>query len=204
MTASQKLTESALARELGVSRQAVHDLVKRGILNKADGLIDLEQAKAALTNKVRPSGKTASALQPDTASAAPAGATSVVNQTPPAAPNPASPIASTDTGPGGPEITSYHVAKTLREAAEAQIARHKLALLRGEIIPKKQAERAAMLLGRQVRDALQSSRRRLSPYLASANSVAECEELLRKDHQLMLTDLAAGLAALAPTEALVA
>lgn len=193
MTASQKLTESELARELGVSRQAVHDLVKRGILAKdADGKLDRAETLAALTSKVRPSGKTAANLPSATTAPEPAAAAA-----PPAdaasPPNPEAP---------GTEITSYHVAKTLREAAEAQIARHKLGLLRGEIIPREQAERAAMLLGRQVRDALQSSRRRLSPYLASAASVSECEELLRKDHQQLLDNLATGLAAIAPVEAL--
>ena len=47
-TNTQKLTESGLARLLGVSRQAVHDLVKRGILSKdAAGLIDVAKAQAA-------------------------------------------------------------------------------------------------------------------------------------------------------------
>ena len=50
-TAIRKLTESGLARELGVSRQAIHDLVKRDILTKdKDGLIDVEMAKIALAN----------------------------------------------------------------------------------------------------------------------------------------------------------
>lgn len=192
MTASQKLTESGLARELGVSRQAVHDLVKRGILSKdADGKIDLDTAKRELMNKVRPSGKTAANLQPDPTPTA-------TTPDPQTAPQPA-PAEATPPDAEGTEITSYHIAKTLREAAEAQIARHKLGLLRGEIIPREQAERAAMLLGRQVRDALQSSRRRLSPYLASAASVSECEELLRKDHQQLLDNLATGLAAMVPT-----
>ena len=41
LTNIQRLTESGLARQLGVSRQAVHELVKRGVLSKdKDGLID--------------------------------------------------------------------------------------------------------------------------------------------------------------------
>ena len=63
-TAIRKLTESGLARELGVSRQAIHDLVKREILTKdKDGLIDVEMAKIALANRVHPSSKTAAALR---------------------------------------------------------------------------------------------------------------------------------------------
>ena len=58
-----KLSQAALARELDVSRQAVNDLVKRGILPiDKDGLIDVELARHAIANRVRPSGKTAAAL----------------------------------------------------------------------------------------------------------------------------------------------
>jgi hypothetical protein len=52
-----------------------------------------------------------------------------------------------------------------------------------------------------VRDALQSSRRRLSPQLAAAKSVSECEEILRKDHQHLLENLATGLASIVSTPA---
>lgn len=192
MTAPQKLTESELARELGVSRQAVHDLVKRGILTKdATGKLDRAETLAALTNRVRPSGKTAAKLP---------GATSPPGAADPAqAPNPpADPAPDATSASGNTQITSYHVAKTLREAAEAQIARHKLALLRAEIIPLDQATRAALMAARSVRDALQSSRRRLSPVLAAATSVQECEELLRKDHNNLLANLATALAGVAP------
>ena len=42
------VTQSALARRLNVTRQAVHDLVKRGVLEPdANGLIDLDLAKHA-------------------------------------------------------------------------------------------------------------------------------------------------------------
>ena len=72
-TNTPKLTESGLARLLGVSRQAVHDLVKRGIISKdAAGLIDVAQAQAALANSVHPSSKTAAALQSTAPPPAPA------------------------------------------------------------------------------------------------------------------------------------
>lgn len=59
------VTQSVLARHLKVSRQAIHDLVKRGILEPDEnGLIDLDLAKHALARKTRPSGKTAAALEP--------------------------------------------------------------------------------------------------------------------------------------------
>ena len=104
-----KLSQAALARELDVSRQAVNDLVKRGILPiDKDGLIDVELARHAIANRVRPSGKTAAALNGASPAAAPADSEATAT--------------ASDSAP----ITSYHVAKTLREAAEAKMANLRL------------------------------------------------------------------------------
>lgn len=160
LTNIQRLTESGLARQLGVSRQAVHELVKRGVLSKdKDGLIDFELAKHALMNRVRPSGKTAASLQEP--------ATPPTTQTP---------DASTE-----PEITSYHVAKTLREAAEAQIARLKLAEMQGEVI-RSDAVRAtwtARIVS--ARDVLLQIPSRLAPVLAAETNPTTVAILLEDE-----------------------
>lgn len=171
MTKPQKLTESGLARELGVSRQAVHDLVKRNIIPKdKDGLIDVELAKVALLNRVRPSGKTNTAIQE---TSQPTATTS-----PPEIDEDA-------------EITSYHVAKTLREAAEAQIARLKLAEMKGELI-KVDAVRAAWaakITG--ARDALLQIPSRVAPVLAACTDLVEVTALLEAELRQALADLSA-------------
>ena len=64
LTAPRRVRPAELARELNVSRQAIHDLQNRGKLSRdADGLIDLELARFALLNRVHPKGKTAQAVQ---------------------------------------------------------------------------------------------------------------------------------------------
>ena len=146
LTNIQRLTESGLARQLGVSRQAVHELVKRGVLSKdKDGLIDFELAKHALMNRVRPSGKTAASLQEP--------ATPATTQTP---------ETSTD-----PEITSYHVAKTLREAAEAQIARIKLSEMQGDVIRVDAIRSALAGMIASTRDSLLQIPARVAPRASS-------------------------------------
>lgn len=178
-TAIQRLTESGLARQLDVSRQAVHDLVKRGILSKdKDGLIDAEMAKIALANRVRPSSKTAAAL-----AAPPPSATAQ-------APTPSA--AATDGTDNA--ATSYHVAKTLRETAEARMAQIKLAQLKGQLLPLEKAQKAAFEIGRQVRDALNAATRRIAPELATAATVTDCEEILRREHAALLQNLSTALA----------
>lgn len=169
MTAPQKLTEAAMARELGgVSRQAVHDLVKRGIIQKdADGLIDVEAAKKALLDKVRPSGKAAGSIkQPET----------------PAESAPSSPEAE------GVEVTSYHIAKTLREAAEAQIAKHKLGVLQDRYVEREAVEREAFSKARNIRDRIMGLPTKIAPLLAPVTDPFEVERMLREALRQVLSE----------------
>lgn len=168
LTNIQRLTESGLARQLGVSRQAVHELVKRGVLSKdKDGLIDFELAKHALMNRVRPSGKTAASLQEPA--------------TPPPTQNPET---STE-----PEITSYHVAKTLREAAEAQIARLKLAEMQGDVIQVSAIRATWAARIASARDALLQIPSRLAPVLAAETDLAAVTLLLEDEIRQALAEL---------------
>ena len=158
-----KLSQAALARELDVSRQAVNDLVKRGILPiDKDGLIDVELARHAIANRVRPSGKTAAALNGASPAAAPADseATAAAND--------------------GAPITSYHVAKTLREAAEAKMANLRLAEMERKLIDKDRASAGAFTAFRQLRDALGVLPRKVAPAAAVATDVREVEALIAR------------------------
>ena len=172
-TNTPKLTESGLARLLGVSRQAVHDLVKRGIISKdAAGLIDVAQAQAALANSVHPSSKTAAALQ----STAPPPGTSPAATTPP------------ENGQNV-EVTSYHVAKTLREAAEAQMARLKLAEMQGDVI-RITAVQTQLTVFATVRDALLQIPARMAPVLAAETDPVAVHNVLHAEIHQALQHLA--------------
>lgn len=143
-----RLTESGLARELDVSRQAVHQLVKRGILSKdANGLIDVEMARVALAARVHPSSKTAAAVAQKNDAATP--------QQPPT------------------EITSYHVAKTLREATEAQIARVKLGEMQKRFIQREPAMKQVFTAFRSLRDTIMAVSTRASVRTAAMTDARE-------------------------------
>lgn len=170
-TKPQKLTESGLARDLGVSRQAVHELVKRGILSKDKaGFIDVEMAKIALLNRVRPSGKT----------------TSGIHDQAPQQPQSDSPP---PTNNNGAEITSYHVAKTLREAAEAQIARLKLEEMRGDLIRVDAVKSTLSVVFATTRDAMLQIPARLAPLLAADSDPASVQSMLHAEIHQALHDL---------------
>ena len=166
-TSTQKLTESAFARQRGVSRQAIHDLVKRGILEKdANGLIDVEKAEKALQNSVHPSSKTAATLQP--------------KQTP----------KTDDSNSEGVEITSYHVAKTLRESEEAKMARIKRMQLEGSVVLLADVEREAYTEARIIRDTLLGALpTKLAPSLAAITDPFAVEQALREGLREALHDI---------------
>ena len=165
---AQKVSKSQLARELGVSRQAVGDLVKRGVLTEdKDGTIDLELARHALVNRVRPSSKTAQAL----------GSPSLARSAATA------PLVDED---GDDEIGDYHAAKTIRESAEARIAQLKLAEMRGQVVQKAEVDRAAFEAARALRDGLTNCARRLGATVAVLSTPDECAAAIEREHRTLL------------------
>jgi hypothetical protein len=170
-TDARRVRQAQLARELGVTRQSINELVKRGVLPEdGDGLIDVELARVALANRVRPSSKTAAAL-----------GTAVIGADgaplPAAAPAPAAVDTST---------TSYHVAKTLREATEAKIAQLKLAELSGELIRVADVRSAYAKRAAGLREALLQLPSRLAPVMAAESDQARCYQLLEQElHEVL-------------------
>ena len=170
-----------MARELGVSRQAVHDLVKRNIIPKdKDGLIDVELAKIALLNRVRPSGKTTmaieSAIDPN----------QILDEFKNQIEKEVRSTKPEDQPDENAEITSYHVAKTLREAAEAQIARLKLGEMQGKLIEKTAVDRAIFEAARGLRDGMTNCSRRLAAEVATLTTPTECEQIISKELRHLL------------------
>lgn len=147
-------TQAELARLLGVSRQAIRKHVASGKLTPdADGRLVIEDARHALAEQVRLSGKT------NTAAAQQAALPPQQSSAPAPAAMPAQP---------GP--MSYHLAKTLREATEANIAQIKLQQMQGNLIQRDPATQATFTAFRQLRDALQPLGRNLAPKLAALQS----------------------------------
>jgi hypothetical protein len=171
----QRRNQAGLARELGVSRQAISDLIKRQIIPiAADGLIDVEVARMAIASRVRPSGKTNAGATPTTA--------------------PAQTVTSTQAAPeaGADAQLSYHVAKTLREAAEAKIAQLKLAEMRGELVRADEIRASLSKRAASFREGLLQIPSRLSAQLAAETSQAAVHALLDAELRSVMAQLTAG------------
>lgn len=175
-TAIRRAKPAELARELGVSRQAIHDLIERGILQKGeDGLVDVEMAKIAIANRVRPSGKTAAALSP---TAPP----------PPTVPGPVAPPAEAHVEAAA--ATSFHVARTLRETEEARIAKLKRLELERTLIAADPALTAMFTAFRGLRDNSMPIGRRLAGRLASMTDPREIQLLIEDEIRQVFTTFA--------------
>ena len=75
-------------------------------------------------------------------------------------------------------MTSYHVAKTLREAAEARIAQFKLAELRGDLVRSSVALNEYTKLLSTTRETFLQLPARVVPVLAACSDAIEMDALL--------------------------
>lgn len=153
---NERIRQAELARRLDVSRQAIGDLVARGILTVGDdGLLDLAAARLAIAANVHPTGKTAAAAKPE-AAGVPA---EHDKQKPPA--------------------IDYHAARTLREYTEAQRAALKLRQELGELAPIAEVDRILRLAIIDAREYLLSEPPRLAVLLDGLDRPAR-EALLKQ------------------------
>lgn len=150
-----------------MSRQAIGKHVSAGTIPiDAAGKIDVDLARKALADRVRPSSKTAMALE-----------TSVTIE-----PEPKTALAEKVDA----EVTSYHVAKTLREVAEARMAQLKLAEQRGSLISVDAIRSALSGVISSTRDSLLQLPARLAPVLAAETDAAKVHDLIQAElHQAL-------------------
>jgi hypothetical protein len=154
----------------GGTKQAVQRAVDEKSISVfgPDKLIDAELADRqwAKNRRARISPQSAAAAGPDLADQA-----SALPEAPAAQPAP--PAA--DTG--------YTAARARREQAEAEQAEIQLAKLRGELVEREGVDRAGFEVGRDLRDALESSVNGLAAELAAAGNADRCAEVLRQHNR---------------------
>ncbi len=165
-----RLSEAAAARECGISRQAVHEWVKRGLIAKGpDGLLCAREVQV-LRAGLHPSSKASA---------------------PPTVPSPATPPEPAVPASDDAAMTSYHVAKTLREAAEARIAQLKLAELQGQLVRADDWAAALAKRAAAFREGLLQIPARLSAQLAAESDQARIHALLEDELRQVMSQLTA-------------
>ena len=182
---ARRLTQAQLARELEVSRQAIHKHVVAGTLTVGeDGMLDFDEAQAAMRT-LHPGAKTVQALPgaaPQPAAPEAPAATHVV------IPAQATHLLGNADEHGMP--TNYHIARTLREAEEARMARLKREEMEGQLIRLEAVRSVAASTLAATREALLQIPARLSTVLAAESSPARVHELLQQELHQALSQLA--------------
>jgi len=171
------VSKSAYARHRGVDEKAVRKAVSEGRISLINGKIDPAVADiqwAANTRARAGSGGGASNVAAPGADLL-AGA-AVQADAPPAAAAAASPTLVPD---------GYTAARARREAADAETAEIQLKKLRGEILVTADVARAGFEVGRDLRDAMESSVNSLAAELASVSNADACADILRRHNRAL-------------------
>jgi transcriptional regulator with XRE-family HTH domain len=181
------LTQAELSRELNVSRQAINDLVSRGILQlNTEGRIALADAQLALADKLlRPDAKT---LQTATLASA-----QLLPQTPEETAQDAAIEAAIEAAES--TQTSYHQARALRETFEAKLKRLRFEQEVGASIELADAKRIVFTAYRTLRDQLLNVPVRIKDQCAAETDPVKVEALIE-------AEMIAALNAFDPAESL--
>lgn len=159
--AAQLVTSQVLAKEFGVSRQAVEKAAKAGRLTAfEDGRFDLAVARVQWeANRKRRVAR-------------------------PGAQEPGEPAEGRETPSA--EGSDYWAHKTRREAAEAQLAELKLAETSGRLVARADVERASFTAARIMRDQLAAASPRLAAAVVGTPDVVAIERVIAAEHRAVL------------------
>lgn len=157
---SNFITIAEWSKSIGISRQQGYEAVKRCEIPVNDGKVDASYATHLYNNGTR---KRAGGKHGDAAGAL--------------------------IGSGVGEASEYLAARARREAAEASIAEMKEAEMRGKYLVKADVDAAFFEVARALRDGLTNCARRLASDVASQGTPEACEELIEREHRVLLENM---------------
>ena len=174
---STAISQAEYARLRNISRQAVHDLVARGIITLVDGKIEPAEADKQLL-----------ALDPEKSKALLSLASQLELQPPAEQPN------ESPQGDGGdPAVTSYHVARTIREKYAAATAKMEYLKLIGTLVAAAEVRENEFRIFRKLRDNLTAISDRLAPRLAAETDPVRVQHLIGEEIRKALNELSRAL-----------
>jgi len=171
------VTQAEYARQRGVSRQAINDLVVRGILRLHDGKIDVAEADAACQQFLDPAKSQiltalpAQPVQPDAEE----------SLEPPE-------------GASDGEAISYHAARTMREKFNALSAQAEYLKLLDTLTSTAAVRDEIFSVMRTFRDNLALIGPRIAQRLASEGDPLRCQLLIDEQHEALLNELSRAFA----------
>ncbi len=179
--AVQLINKSAYARLRGCDEKAVRKAINEGRISLIGGKIDPEVADIQWARNTR-------ARVMSNSAAGAAGQTTC---------EPGSDVPTTPDAPGaaagGGSDPSYMKFRMRREEADAQIAEMNAAKMRGSMLMRQDVDRAMFEIGREIRDRLTASARRIAAEVASIPTAEGCEAVVDREHRIVLELLVTAL-----------
>lgn len=158
------------AETLGISRQQGYAAIERCEIPVEDGKVDVEYATLLYRRHTRARAGTKPGK------------------------NSASSAAQGD-GDSAGATTGYESARARREVAEAAIAEMKQAEMSGLYLVKEAVDAAVFEIARALRDGLTNCARRIAGDVAGEADADVCEEIIEREHRLLLQSMAHAFAA---------
>jgi hypothetical protein len=170
----------------GGTREAVRKAVDEGRISTINGLIDpaVADIQWEQNTRARQSPQAAAAAASVPAGPAVGGQAPLLPAGDAPAPVPAAAVAPGAVDPG------YNSHRSKREKADAEIAEMNAAKMRGELVLREDVDRAIFEIGRELRDRLTSCARRIAAEVASIVTAEACEEVIDREHRIVLDLLA--------------
>ncbi len=184
------ITQSKLAKELGVSRAAICLAIKSGRVTAQNGKLvhQITSAKQFLESSKRQHVNLNNTLPADNAEES---LTSLAWGTQTSEPKTKETTTLTTKTPET-ELPSLQQSRLQREHYQAELAKLQLALQRKELVPATQVKKQAYQIGRNIREALSNLADRLSHELAGETDAAVIHQLLTDEHRAALMELTNG------------
>ncbi|KQW96965.1 hypothetical protein ASC94_09160 [Massilia sp. Root418] len=158
------------AESLGISRQQGYAAIERCEIPVEDGKVDTEYATMLYRRHTRPRA----GIKTGNMSAS---------------------SAAQGDGDTAGAAHGYESSRARREAAEAAIAEMKQAEMSGLYLVKDAVDAAVFEIARALRDGMTNCSRRIAADVAGLSSADECEEVIDREHRLLLETMAHAFAA---------
>ena len=190
MPISPWITQSKLAKDLGVSRAAVCLAIKSGRVTALNGKLvhQITAAKQFLESSKRQHANSDHTLPVDTAedllTSLSWGTQTIETKTKEAT--------TLKTKTNETELPSLQQSRLQREHYQAELSKLQLALQRKELVPATQVKKEAYQMGRNIREALSNLADRLSHELAGEVDATRIHQLLTDEHRAVLMELTNG------------
>lgn len=184
---TKRINQAQLARLCGVSRPTINKLVSKGIVRlDDDGLLDPD---AAITAIAAHADQSQASTRDTIAARIASGKIQVDPNAAPVMPQAPAPKPAPMQEPGA-EITSFQIARALREKFAALNERLEYETNRGDLIPRAAVKLQVFGLARSAQESLRAIADRIAPLVAAESDAHTCHQIIDAEIRIVMRQIA--------------